>query len=170
MNRNVRTGILPLILAALLLASACEKKKAPQVEEVAAPAEHVSPSPVGTRQMILHKTFPIKTSAIFPFEVPAHAVMPHLQGHYKSYIGQVSVQSTDESANVDFFILNEEQHVDFVRGTPSETLFSAATSHDQDVSVSLPGSQGLSVKYYLVFRTTPTTEKKVVQADFTMDF
>jgi hypothetical protein len=169
MSRKLRPRILPMILAALLLVSACEKKKAPS-EQGASSAEHVVPSPVGTSQIILHKTFPIKTSAIFPFEVPAHAVMPHLQGHYKSYIGQVSVQSADESANVDFSILNEDQHTDFIHGTPTEMLFSAASSHDQDVSVSLPGSQDLAVKYYLVFRTAPSREKKLVEADFSMDF
>jgi hypothetical protein len=171
MNRKTRLRILLafLVAAVLLLAgAACKKKEAP--EEVL-PMDRVAPSPVGESQPILHKTFTVSASVNFPFEVPAHAAMPRLHGNYKSFVKQLGVQSNDDTANVDFLILNEDQYADFVQGHTGEALFSADASHDQDVNVSLPTSQNLPQKYYLVFRNPPGGEsKKVVQADFTLDF
>ena len=84
---------------------------------------------------------------------------------------QVSIQSSDESADVDFLILTRDQYDDFVHGRAGAALFSLDTSHDQDVNVTLPGYQDQPQKYYLVFRNSPGGEaKKLVQADFTVDF
>jgi hypothetical protein len=164
---------LPVIfVAALILATGgCEKKKAPVVEEGPQPTDRVAPSPVGTAQTILHKTFAISTSVNFPFEIPAHAVNPLLHGTYRSFVKRLEGESKDASANVDFLILNEDQYADFVHGHQGEALFSVDSSHDQDVNVSLPASQDQPRKYYLVFRNTPGGEaKKLIQADFTVDF
>jgi hypothetical protein len=97
--------------------------------------------------------------------------MPHLRGNYKSFVNQLGAQASDDSANVDFLLLNEDQYADFVHGHAGEALFSADASHDQDVNVSLPPSQDQPEKYYLVFRnSTGGAAKKLVQADFTLDF
>jgi hypothetical protein len=174
MNETMRPRLPVIFVAALILAtSGCEKKKAPVAEEVPLPMDRVAPSPAGTTQSILHKTFTVSTSVNFPFEIPAHASMPRLRGTYSSFTKRLSVESKDkdDSANVDFLILNEDQYADFVHGHQGEALFSADSSHDQDVNVRLPASQDQPRKYYLVFRNTPGGEaKKFVQADFTVDF
>jgi hypothetical protein len=159
-----------LVVALALSAGACQKKS-PPAEEVPAATDRVAPSPVGTSQIVLQKTFTVSSSAKFPFEIPAHAAMPHLHGNYKSFVRQPGVQSNDDTANVDFLILTEDQYADFAAGRASEALFSANAAHDQDVDVSLPASQDQPQKYYFIFRNTPGgAAKKVVQAGFTVDF
>jgi hypothetical protein len=157
-------------LAAVLVTS-CEKKKPPAEEEVVLPMDRVTASPASSSQSVLHKSFPVTSSAVFPFEIPAHIVMPHLHGNYKSFVKQLAVQADDDSANVDFLILSEAQYADFIHGHAGEALFSADASHDQEVNFSLPASQDQPQKYYLVFRNSPGgSTKKIVQADFTVDF
>jgi hypothetical protein len=162
--------VLPVVLAALaFFAAACQTKKPPS-EEVALPMDRVAASPSGS-QTILHKTFSVTASASFPFEIPARTAMPHLHGNYKSFVKQISADANDDSANVDFLILKEDQYADFMHGHTGEALFSAEASHDQDVDFSLPASQDQPQKYYLVFRNSPGgPAKKIVQADFTVDF
>jgi hypothetical protein len=168
---NHKTWFRLVLLAALILSlTVCQKKK-PPAEERSAPTDYVAPLPVGTAQTILHKTFPVTTSATFSFEVPARAAMPRLYGTYKSFLAALAVQSSAAAANVDFMVLNEDQYADFTQGHAGETLFSAEASHDQDVNLGLPPSQDQPRKYYLVFRNTPTgAPKKLVQADFALDF
>jgi hypothetical protein len=166
MKHSRRTRIL-LFAALLLTASACEKKKPPAVQVV-----HTEPvvSPVGTSQTILQKTFSMKSAATFPFEIPAHAVRPHLHGIFASFIREVHVGSED-SANVDFLILNADQYADFAANRPGETLFFVESSHNQSVNVDLPASYDQPVKYYLAFRDAAHgARSKVVEADFHVDF
>jgi hypothetical protein len=173
MNQKAQIRLLPVLLvAALVLASgACQKKKAPAEEENLLPMDRVARSPVDTSQQILHKTFSVSSTVKFPFEIPAHAAIPHLRGNYRSFVKDLGVQSNDDIANVDFLILNEDQYADFVGGRAGEALFSADASHEQDVNVSLPPSQDQPRKYYLVFRNSSGgAAKKLVQADFTVDF
>jgi hypothetical protein len=174
MNQKAQIRLLPVLLvAALVLATgACQKKKAPaEEEEKMLPMDRVARSPADTSQQILHKTFAVSSTVKFPFEIPAHAAIPHLRGNYRSFVKDLSVQSDDDNANIDFLILNEDQYADFVGGHAGEALFSADASHDQDVNVSLPPSQDQPRKYYLVFRNSSGgAAKKLVQADFTVDF
>lgn len=162
---------LGFVAMAAFFVTSCEKKKPRTEEEVVLPMDRVAVSPASSSQSVLHKSFPVTTAAVFPFEIPAHAVMPHLHGNYKSFVKQLAVQTNDDSANVDFLILNEDQYSDFVHAHAGEALFSADASHDQEVNFSLPGSQDQPRKYYLVFRNSPGgAAKKIVQADFTVDF
>jgi hypothetical protein len=163
--------LLFLVGVLLLFACSCQKRNAPPAEEVLPSKDRVAPSPANSNQTVLHKTFSISTSASFPFEIPPHAAMPHLHGNYKSFVKQLGAQGHDDSGNVDFFILTEEQYADFTHGRAGESVFSADSSHDQDVSVSLPITQDQPQKYYLIFRNTPGDKmKKLVQAEFTLDF
>ena len=171
MNLKRRSRFLFLIVVAAIafFVTACQKKK-PPVEETVLPMDRVTASPSGSKT-ILHKTFSVTTSASFPFEIPAHAATPHLHGNYKSFVKQISADAGDDAANVDFLILKEDQYVDFAHGHAGEALFSADMSHDQDVDFSLPASQDQPQKYYLVFRNSPGgAAKKIVQAEFTVDF
>jgi hypothetical protein len=168
----LRRIYLASLAGALLLANVACTKDEPPDEPVStvAPSDHVAPSPVGTTQTVLQKTFNLKTTAAFSFQIPAHAAEPHLHGIFQSFVGQVRGAS-DDSANIDFLIMNEEQQADFAGGRESETLFSVEGSHNQAVNFDLPASLGQPVKYYLVFRN-PTEGKasRVVEANFHVEF
>jgi hypothetical protein len=156
-----------LLVAALVSCAACNRETAPQPVAVA-PSDHVAPSPVGTSQTVLEKTFGLKSSATFPFEIPAHAFQPHLHGIFASFVGQLHGAS-DETANIEFLIMNEEQQTAFAADRPSEALFNVDASHNQAINFDLPASMNQPVKYYLVFRN-PQGKSKIVEANFRVDF
>jgi hypothetical protein len=157
-------------IAIFLLANGACKKESPPPATPVAKSEHAAPSPVGTTQAVLQKTFNLKASATFPFEIPAHATQPHLHGIFEAFTGDVHGAS-DESANIDFFVLNQEQQADSSTNRGSEAMFSVEASHNQAVNFDLPPSFNQPVKYYLVFRN-PSGGKgsKVVEASFRVDF
>lgn len=140
------------------------------------PSDHIAPSPVGTSTAIVHKTFSVISAAKFSFEIPPHAASPQLRGSYRSFAQQSGsqasdVQSSDESADVDLLLMNDQQYTDFVHGGTPEVVYSIDSSHDQDVSFGLPATLNQPAQYYLVFRNASTRAgKKVVQADFKVDF
>lgn len=157
-----------LITALILTANACQKQKVP-VEEMPA-SDRVNPSPVGTSQTVLEKTFTLKNSATFPFEIPAHATRPHLHGLFESFVRDLHGTS-DDMANVNFLILNTDEYAHLVGNRPSEALLSVEGSHNQAVNLDLPASMDNPVKYYLIFRNIAgTSPSKVVRADFHVDF
>ncbi len=164
-----RRHLAALIAIFLLVDEACTKEPPPPVSTIA-PSDRVAPSPVGTTQTVLQKTFNLKVSATFPFEIPAHAAQPHLHGIFESFVGQVHGAS-DETANIDFLILNQEQQADSAGNRASEALFSLEASHNQAVNFDLPPSMNQPVKYYLVFRNPGGGKgSKVVEANFRVDF
>jgi len=133
--------------------------------------DHIAPSPVGTGTAIVHKTFAVASTAQFLFEVPPHAASPQLHGTYHSFAKNSGVQSGDETGDIDLLLMNDQQYTDFLSGRPADVVYSVDSSHDQDVSLGLPATQDLPVRYYLVFRNSPSSPgKKVVQADFRVDF
>jgi hypothetical protein len=135
------------------------------------PSDHIAPSPVGTSSAIVHKTFAVSSSANFLFEVPPHAASPQLHGTYRSFVRDSGVQSSDDSANVDLLLMNDQQFADFAHGRPADVVYSVDSSHEQDVSFLLPATLDRPAQYYLVFRnSTRDAGKKVVQADFRVDF
>lgn len=125
---------------------------------------------MGTSSHILHKTFAVGRAVQVPFEIPPHAATPRFHGTFQSF-EQQGASSHDESANVDMLLMNEQQYAEFSRGHDSDVLFVADTSHYQDINFDLPPSLDQPVKYHLVFRNSPGgAAKKVVKADFTVDF
>ncbi len=141
------------------------------VSQSAAPneADRVGDSPVGTSKAILHKTFAVAKAANLPFEIPPHAASAKLRGTYRSFL-PAGAKSEDE-ADVEFLLLNQQQYSDFLNQRPADALFSAEGSHDQEVNFTLPPTLDKPVKYYLVFRNGATAAGKVaVQADFRVDF
>ena len=135
------------------------------------PTDHIAGSPVGSTNTILHRTFAVSTLIKVPFEIPAHAATPHLHGTFRSFVQQAGAQSGDDSANVDFLVLNQQQYTELAHGRPSEALFSADATHDQEVNLGLPVSEAEPQKYYLLFRNSSREEgKKIVEANFTVDF
>ena len=164
----LRIAFLALAIA-LIFATACDKKRAEQ--QPAAEIDRTGISPLGTTQQVLQKNFKVAAPAIFPFEIPAHAAMPHLTGSYKSYAAKVEIQSSQDSANVDFFVLTDDQYAAYSSDGTIDSLFSATSSHDQNVDVSLPPSLTQPKKFYLIFRSTPGSDPtKVVKADLSVNF
>jgi hypothetical protein len=134
-------------------------------------SDHIAGSPVGSTNTILHRTFAVSRLIKVPFEIPAHAATPHLHGTFRSFVQQAGAQSGDDSANVDFLVLNQQQYTELVNGRPSEALFSADATHNQEVNLGLPVSEAEPQKYYLLFRNSSGEEgKKIVEANFTVDF
>ena len=111
----------------------------------------------------------MKTSASFPFEIPAHAIRPHLHGIFESFVGQLHGTS-DNTANIDFLILNQEQQAG-ASGGGGEAVFSVEASHNQAVNFDLPPSYNQPVTYYLIFRNSGGSKvSKIVEASFRVDF
>jgi hypothetical protein len=135
-------------------------------------SDHIGDSPVGTSSAIVSKTFSVAATTKFAFAIPPHAVNPQLRGKYRSFVRQAAGegQSSDESANVDLLLMNEQQYADFLHGRPADTVYSVDSSHDQDVNFGLPATLDHPVQYYLVFRNGDGGGKKLVQADFRVDF
>jgi len=159
----------PVLFVPVLFTPACTKAPPP------APANDVPerpllPPPAPTTQTVLQKTFNLKGSATFPFEIPAHSVQPHLHGIFESFVGQAH-GSSDDTANISFLILNEEQHSDFAGNHPGDALFSVEASHNQAVNFDLPPAMNQSMKYYLVFQNPAGNRGSlVVEANFRVDF
>jgi hypothetical protein len=148
-----------------------EAKEEPRRPWKATPSDHIASSPVGTTSSIVHKTFAISSTAKFLFEVPPHATSPQLHGTYHSFAKVSGVQSGDENGDIDLLLMNDQQYADFLRGNVADVVYSVDSSHDQDVSLGLPATRDRPVQYYLVFRNTASSPgKKVVQADFQVDF
>jgi len=150
-----------------------KQDQAPEERRVAKPhaLDHIAESPVGTNAVIVNKTFAVSAPAKFSFEVPPHAASPQLHGNFRSFVRQAGIQSSDESADVDLLLMNGEQYADFLRGQPADTVYSVDSSHDQDVSFGLPATLDRPAQYYLVFRNSSSTApRKLVQADFQVDF
>jgi len=137
------------------------------------PSDLIAPSPVGTGTAIVHKTFAITSTAQFLFQVPPHAASPQLHGTYHSFAKNSGVQSADQDGDgdIDLLLMNDQQYSDFLSGRPADVIYSVDASHDSDVSLGLPATRDQPVQYYLVFRNSPSSPgKKVVQADFRVDF
>lgn len=149
-------------------------KSAPEQETQSAvrtpsPADRIKDSPVGTSLDVLHKKFTVRRVAHVRFEIPPHALTPRFSGAFRSLVG--GEPSRDESANVDFQLMNEEQYAAFAAGRDADALYVADTIHFRDISVDLPSSHDQPVRYYLVFRNSPGgADAKTVEADFRVDF
>ena len=133
-------------------------------------SDHVGGSVVGTSLAILKDKFRVAGTVDVPFEVPAHASMPQLHGTFRSYVQVSGKPSNDTEADVDFRLLNDQEFARFVNGQPSEALFSADATHDQEVNETLPPTLSRPAKYHLVFVNESHGAKKVVQPDFRIDF
>lgn len=121
----------------------------------------------------LHKTFPVKKYVPFEFEVPPHSTIPRLHGTFKSFVRRPGEEnSSDESADVDFILMNPEQFQDFLRTHGGGTaLHTVEPTHDHEVEFLLSPTKADAEKYYIVFNNSPGgAALKYVQADFTLSF
>jgi hypothetical protein len=152
-------------------ANPLHKTSEPAPRREPSPSDHIAPSPAGTSAAIVHKTFSVISAAKFLFEVPPHAANPQLKGSYRSFLQQSGGQSSDESADMDLLLMNNQQYDDFLHGGTPDVIYSVDSSHDQEVSFGLPATMNQPAQYYLVFRTSSHRPGKTeVQADFRVDF
>lgn len=143
---------------------------APALHRTGAPP-HVADSPVGTSRDLLHQMFGVAKVVQLSFEVPANASNPQLKGTYRSFVKQGGTLSSGTDADVEFLLLNQKQYDAFLNGRPGEAVFSADDSHEQEVNTSLPPTLDNLANYYMIFRNNSRAAgKKMVQADFHIDF
>jgi hypothetical protein len=133
-------------------------------------SDRVGDSVVGTTNKVLHQTFLVAGAVDVPFDVPAHAYSPQLRGTFRSFI-QASGAPTTAPGDVEFLLLSDAQYSALLHGQPGDAVFSADATHDQEVNANLPPTLNQPVKYHLMFRNvSPKTGKRVVQAEFEMNF
>lgn len=134
-------------------------------------SDHVGGSVVGTSSTILQKTFGLTGTVQLPFNLPAHAYNPQLHGTFRSYLQGGKPESDVAKADIEFLVLNDQEYSDLVNGRPSDAIFSADASHDQEVNANLPPTLDKPVTYHLVFRNhSPSAQRKLVQANFRVDY
>jgi hypothetical protein len=134
-------------------------------------ADHVEESPVGGKTPIVHRTFALARIVHFPFTIPPHAATPRFHGTFRSFLQQADGFNDESAANVELLLMNDAQYAELSAGREPDVLFISDASHYQDINFELSPSQNHPVKYHLLFRNPPGgAAKKVVQADFSVDF
>lgn len=145
-------------------------EKVRAVEYKPTTSDLVGGSVVGTSIPILHSKFHVSVIVDVPFEVPAHAATPTLRGSFRSFIQAGKVPTSDADADVEFQVVNDPQFSNFLNRKPSEALFAADATHNQEVNVSLPPTLDKPTRYHMVFLNGSPKTKKVLDADFRIDF
>jgi len=159
------------ILCALLTLPGCNR--APKQETNEGPSlDHISQGPKLEPLRITHGMSKVQKFVKFPFEVPPHVVSTRVQGQFTSFIqGAGGARISDESADVELMIMNEEQYDAFEKKTGAESVYAIEPSHDHEVSITLPPTQNDPVHYYAVFRRTNDGKNPIwVNADLTAEF
>jgi hypothetical protein len=166
-----------LLMAALLLSlAACSKSQpeagAQDASDQPASVDHVVLSKAPPPNNFLHKTFAIKTSEEFAFQVPSHSVKPALHGSFVSFAKNKSGDLlSNETANVDLLILNDQEFDDFSHSKQGSATYTVDPSHSQTVTYTLHPTVSDAENYHLVFRNSPGGPRsKLVKADFTISF
>ena len=158
------------LAAILLLFVACNKSKL-QPETA---SEHMVQSAVPPEQHFLHKTFSIQKYESFELQVPSHCLRPRLHGDFRSYrYGDQGNRASDEAADIDVLLLDEQQFNDFSHGSgPGEApTRSTQNAYEQQIDWALPSSFENPRKYYLIFNNaTGKPKTKIVEADMTLSF
>jgi hypothetical protein len=154
--------------AALLFAAACNRTQ-PKPEEAPTP---MARSVIPPEQHVVRKTFSVQKYESFEVTIPAHCLHPRLHGNFKSFrYGEQGNRASDEAANVDVLLLDEQQFKDFANGPLQESMRSAQNTHEQQIDWALPSSFDAERKYYLVFNNaTGKPKTKVIDADLTLSF
>jgi len=153
---------------ALLFLTACNKSQ-PKPDEAPTPMVQ---SVVPPDQHVVQKTFPVQKYESFEMTIPPHCLHPRLHGSFKSFhFGEQGNRLSDEAANVDALLLDEQQFTYFAKGPLDETTRSAQNTHDQQIDWALPSSFDNPRKFYLIFNNaTGKPKTKMVDADLTLSF
>ncbi len=156
----------------LLVAISCKRSAPPPSTREDDPLNRVEHAPAPPPNNFLHKTFKLDRVAKFEFEVPAHTVTPKLQGSFQSFVvNEDQGMTSNDGANVDVFLLSEDELDDYLHDRPGTPKYQVSSSHSQTMDYALPSTFEQSQKYYLLFRNpTPKGFAKWVKADFTASF
>ena len=163
------TAIAATALAATLIATpACNK---PKPADAVDPLEHAD----STRREpnhFLHKTFQVKKTTHFSFEVPPHTAIPHLRGTFSSFVPRSGDDPlADDTTNVDFLLLTPDQFSELTNGNSNgEALYTTGPTHDHEVDYSLSPTNDQPATYFIVFRSGSGAPVKSVKADFTVSY
>jgi hypothetical protein len=157
-----------LWLVIVLLASFGCNRSQPKPEESTPMVQSVVPP----EQHVVQKTFSVQKYESFEMTIPAHCLHPRLHGNFKSFrYGEQGNRTSDEAANVDVLLLDEQQLHEFTNGPGEETTRSAQNTHDHRIDWALPSSFDTPRKFYLVFNNASGKPKnKIVDADLTLSF
>jgi hypothetical protein len=160
-----------LVAGVLLLNGlACSKKEAP---ETMPPLDRVmtTPAPAPPKRF-LHKTFTLRKYQVFEFEVPKHCIHSQVHGSFTSYTqGDEGRRVSNEAANIDLLLLDEQQLHDFEHGPGGSVTRSAESSYVQTIDWALNSTLDQPRKYYLVFNNSSGKPPiKFVETDFTVSF
>jgi hypothetical protein len=152
----------------LLLSLACSKKQ----KESQNSFDHVVRTPTPAPQRVLHKTVTVRKYVTSDFEVPPHCLNPRLRGTFKSYrYEDKGSRTSDDAANIDLLLLDEQQYSDFMRGPSEATTRMVNAAYEREIDWALPATFETSRKFYLVFNnSTGKPKTKVVDTDFTLSF
>jgi hypothetical protein len=160
-----------MLLGGLLLASIGCSKNAPPRE---APTEgdrlvHLA---ANLPKNFVHQTFQLRGYKAFEIVVPAHAARPRVHGTFQSFVtGDSGSLVSNESANLDLVLLNEEEFAEFHKGRQGTATFTLDPAYDHMVDFALAATLEEPRTYYLVFRNPAGGPKvKFVKADFTASF
>jgi hypothetical protein len=125
--------------------------------------DHASALSTGAPNHFLHRRFSMKSSQVFKFEVPPHAIHPELRGTFRSV-------ATGQSP-VEVLLMNDEQFADLVNHKPESATFSFDASSRGAIDWVLTSPLVNRQTYYLVFRNSPEAPgPTIVDADFAINF
>jgi hypothetical protein len=167
MERKANNFLLAGIL--LLNGLACSKKEEP---EKLPPLDRVVTTAAPAPRRFLHKTFTLRKYQAFELEVPARCIHSQVRGSFISYAqGDQGHRVSNEAANIDLLLLDEQQLHDFAHGPGGSVTRSAESSYEQTIDWALNSTLDQPRKYYLVFNNSSgKPPAKFVQADFTLSF
>jgi hypothetical protein len=160
-----------LLVTALLAVLAC--KRTPQQDfNEGSSLDRVNQGPRLAPQRVTHGISRLDRFQKFPFDVPAHALTPRLQGSFSSFVqGAGGARISDESADVELLVMSEDQYDAFTNRRSAESLYAIEPSHDHGVSIALPATQESVSHYFAVFRRSVDGKNPVwVNADLSVEF
>jgi len=135
------------------------------------PNDHVALDGPAKPKNFLHAVFPVANYSQFVFVVPPHQTNPKLHGNFRSFTNPGDPDSSsNNAANVDLMLLNEQEFDDFVHGRPGNATYELDSSHSQMVEYVVPSTRDQAREYHLVFQTSSGGTKIFVKANFTVSF
>ena len=134
--------------------------------------DRVNQGPKLAPQRVTHGLTKVDKSNKLSFDVPAHALAPHLTGTFSSFVqGVGGARISDESADIELMVMTEDQYDAYINHRSAESLYAIEPSHDHSVSISLPTTQDEAAKYYVVFRRNTDGKGALwVNADLSVEF
>ena len=169
----MRTKFIAVLVSGLLLAAiACSKSAPPREEEPAVEGDRLVHLSANPPKNFVHQTFQVQGYKSFEIVVPPHAARPRVHGSFQSFVTNDSGSMvSNESANVDLVLLNEDEYAAFHSGKQGTATYTLDPAYDQIVDCALASTLEQPRKYYLVFRNSSGGLKtKFVKADFTASF